>query len=294
MNTVPLLNSEHKTKRREWATDLQRRPGGPFGDSNTVYIHVDEKWFYGLRPSRWFWVAKGDKPPTTAILSRSHLNKVMFLGAVARPLKQHDFDGIIGLYPVGKLVPAQRNSKKRAAGTLVYREETMDTERFCMMLKTLVVPDAIRKAPWARSIVIQMDNAGGHGGGRGDVNATTCAQLNTWGRDLPPDILQLCTDSANPPHLEFVAQPPRSPDLNVLDLGAWNSLNVAVDAQKNGHHLRHLSQKEIYDTVLEAWNNWAGAEKLQSLFGTLTTILPLVVACNGGNDYTIPHWKKQK
>lgn len=146
-----------------------------------------------------------------------------------------------------------------------------------------------KKAPWARRIVIQMDNAGGHGGGRGDVNATTCARLNEWARDLPSDILEQCDDPDSPPQVEFIAQPPRSPDLNVLDLGAWNSLNVAVDAQKDGRHLRHLSQEEIYHTVQSAWTSWAAASKLESLFTTLTLILPLVVDCNGANDYTIPH-----
>lgn len=289
MTTVPMLTDSHKAQREKWVSDLLQREDGPFGDGDTVYIHVDEKWFYGLRPSKWFWVAKDEDRPVTAILSRSHLNKVMFLGAVARPLPQHNFDGMIGLYPVGDLVPAQRSSRNRPAGSLVFRGANMDADMFCKMLKESVIPDAIRKAPWAHRIVIQMDNAGGHGGGRGDVNATTCARLNEWARDLPRDILEQCDDPDNPPQVEFVAQPPRSPDLNVLDLGAWNSMNVAVDAQKNGHHLRQLSQEEIYHIVQSAWNSWAAADKLASLFATLTPILPLVVHCNGGNNYTIPH-----
>jgi hypothetical protein len=95
MTTVPMLTDSHKAQREKWVSDLLQREDGPFGDCDTVYIHVDEKWFYGLRPSKWFWVAKDEDRPVTAILSRSPLNKVMFSrrscsASSAAQLRWHD------------------------------------------------------------------------------------------------------------------------------------------------------------------------------------------------------------
>ena len=71
-------------------------PQPPFDverDSETeIVVHIDEKWFYDRKP-RTVWVQKGKPAPAIRVPSKTVPHKVMFLGAVAKPILQHKFDG---------------------------------------------------------------------------------------------------------------------------------------------------------------------------------------------------------
>ena len=68
-----------------------------------------------------YYLAKGEKEPHPATGHKGHIEKVMFLVAVAClhyylardvALQQHEqyFDGKIGMCPTGKMAPARRAS----------------------------------------------------------------------------------------------------------------------------------------------------------------------------------------
>jgi len=270
-----------------WAQKLTEDPKGAFAEPDTVYVHIDEKWLFTLLPDRRLWVAPGAKPPIVHVASKRFIQKAMFLAAVAKPTPERGFDGRIGFYPVAERVVAKRDSKARKKGDMFWKPIDMDAALFKAFIKESVVPDALRATvAWARKIIIQMDNAGGHGGGRGDMNKTTLAELNAWAAELPVELCELCPQG--PPVFEFVAQPPRSPDLNVLDLGAWNSLQVAVDNLKHeGNPSATVS--ELFDRCIDAWAKWPAAQVLTKLFNTLSAVLCQVKEARGGNEYTLPH-----
>lgn len=48
-------------------------------------IHVDEKWFYMTKVNARYYLAKGEKVPHRTTRHKGHIQKVMFLAAVARP-----------------------------------------------------------------------------------------------------------------------------------------------------------------------------------------------------------------
>lgn len=110
-----------------------------------------------------------------------------------------------------------------------------------------MVPDVLAATGmWAKRIVIQMDNAGGHGGGKGDMTKNDHSRSQRVGCvDLPEEYARWWPVMEQP-EIVFVAQPPRSPDTNALDLGIWSSLQVAVEqakttpraatAQRGRHH----------------------------------------------------------
>lgn len=56
-------------------------------------VHIDEKWFYITKKKRIVYKAKGEKLPPRSAKSTTHLTKVMFLGAIARPRFDCTFDG---------------------------------------------------------------------------------------------------------------------------------------------------------------------------------------------------------
>ena len=297
----PLLTEENREKRRRWS-QLNVMEDEPFGDKDCVFVHVDEKWFYGVNAVKRTWKrAKRDgeensdesgddeiKKNSIAVGSKRFLNKIMFLAAVAVLRPEHHFDGMIGFYGLVKHIAAKRASNNRPRGARTIKLVNMDKKNFVLLMKR-VIKDASRKCPWANCIVVQMDNAGGHGGGRGDIALSTLNPLNSWANGLPDELLKLLNDPDNPPNIEFIAQPPHSPDLNVLDLGAWRSLDVAVDKVKRDRMGRQLNNIEIYHAARDAWRSWAGAEKLTALFDTLQMTWRCIIECNGANTYKLPH-----
>ena len=166
----------------------------------------------------------------------------------------------------------------------------MTAKLFRRMLKEKVIPDAIRKTgSWAKEIVIQMDNAGGHGSGRGNIENTTLAKLRKFVEKHMCELKALCPERKDLPDIKFIAQPPNSPDLNVLDLGAWCSLQVAVEELKGSKRTRELRESEIREVCLRAWDEWDGMDKLGKLFEMLEKILTIVKTIGGDNAYEIPH-----
>ena len=288
MHVRPFLSAEHMAARLAWVQELLKDPKLTFAEPDTVYVHIDEKWFYALLLGRRLWVAEGDKPPIKHIASKRFIHKAMFLAAVAKPVSEHGFDGRIGFYPVAMRVTAKRDGKLRKKGGEFWKSVNMDAALFKEFLKHKIVPDALRATgSWARKIIIQMDNAGGHGGGKGDISKTTLAELNSWATNLPDDLLKLCPQG--PPVFEFVAQPPRSPDLNVLDLGVWTSLQVAVDKLKHDKGNDSPTVSELFDCCIDAWSKWPADKVLDKIFKTLVNVLSFIEEEKGGNDYTLPH-----
>ncbi|ETW03779.1 hypothetical protein H310_05145 [Aphanomyces invadans] len=86
------------------------------------YVHVDEKWIFTTKVKHTYYLAPGEEPPHRTCKSKTHIMKVMFLSAVARPRwdnsTQSWFDGKFGTWHFTEWVPAQRTSRSRPKGTL--------------------------------------------------------------------------------------------------------------------------------------------------------------------------------
>lgn len=170
----------------------------------------------------------------------------------------------------------------------MFKSTEMNKDLTIKMMEEDVVPAILGKCGnWAKSIVVIMDNAGGHGGGRGDMSTTTLAELNDWATKF----IEAAKKSSKYKQLrliEFKAQSPRSPDMNVLDAGAWWSLQVAVD-EVDDETDRSASEIVIHDAVLKAWNTWINKDKIQKLFDDVLLNCKEIIRTNGGNLYQQPH-----
>jgi hypothetical protein len=82
--------------------------------------------------------------------------------------------------------------------------------------------------------------------------------------------------------IQLIQQPPNSPDLNVLDLALFRSLQSLTDtrAPKN--------IKELIEGVEEEYNNYE-VNKLSRSFFTLKTVMIQIMRVEGGVEYDIPH-----
>jgi hypothetical protein len=90
-----------------------------------------------------------------------------------------------------------------------------------------------------------------------------------------------------------VTQPARSPDLNVLDLGAWNSLQAIVPVVKYEKDETEKIYTRLIKAVLRAWEEWAAAEKLEKLFNTLYEVCRVIQRFKGGSRFTLPHYTRK-
>ena len=86
--------------------------------------------------------------------------------------------------------------------------------------------------------------------------------------------------------VELVRQPAQSPDLNVLDLGLWNSIQASQRKLPRVHN-----EFELVRSVQQAFRE-TKLTVIDSCFVTLQNILKEVRACAGGNKFKTPRKRK--
>jgi hypothetical protein len=86
--------------------------------------------------------------------------------------------------------------------------------------------------------------------------------------------------------IRLMQQPPNSPDMNVLDLCFFRSLQSLTD------NCAPTTIKELIDNVEEEYNNY-DVDKLARSFVTLQSCMIEIMKEGGGIGYSIPHMGKE-
>jgi hypothetical protein len=277
----PALTQEHMLTRVLFAmSEIHETRHGQVSVDGLKYkdmldrIHVDEKWFYITRDKQGYYLAIDEEPPTRRCASKAHMTKVMFLCAVARPRWDYTtnsmWDGKVGLWPIGEIRGAQRNSVNRPAGTPEWHNIAVTRRVYRSLLINKVLPAIQEKWPnlatFGRTIRIQQDGAKAHisPDDPAFVNIALIRGLN----------------------VELYTQPARSPDLNVEDLGFFRAIQSFNDSCPS-------NAVELIAGVRKAYNDY-DYRKINRVFLTLQTILNEIIECNGDNTYKIPHMGKER
>ena len=270
----PVLTEENKVARLIMALE-SRDPNDPSKFRDMMdRVHVDEKWFFLSRQRESYLLLPEEKNPKRCVKSKSHITKVMFLCAVARPRFNTSanswWDGKLGIWPIGGWEPAQRASKNRPRGTLVWKNKPVTKGVYRELLISKLLPAIIEKWPrtdrLSRKIWIQQDGAKSH--------------INTDDQEFR-DAIQDQELNAG-----LYMQAANSPDVNLLDLvffGAIQSFNDA--APKN--------EEDLIKSVQLAYNNYPRT-KLNRMWLTLQSVFNQIILCNGDNEYDIQHLSKEK
>ncbi|ETO66029.1 hypothetical protein F444_16720 [Phytophthora nicotianae P1976] len=228
------------------------------------YVHVGEKWFNLYKVSTRYYLTKDELAPYQACPNRRYIGKVMFLAAVARSrydaIRKTYFDGKIEIWPIVEYVRAQRSSANRGKGTIEVKNVNMTGKVYVKMLKEKSI--SRRKS---LCIKVQQDNAGPH-----------VAEDNG-------DILEAGIEHGWT--IETTCQPPRSPDMNVLDLGLFNAIQ-SVQYRYPTHKLQGLI------AVVEDAFRGLPRTIIDKCVVTLQRILQCVISCGGGNNYALPRVRK--
>ncbi|CAM9196216.1 unnamed protein product [Pylaiella littoralis] len=219
---------------------------------------------------KYYYLYTDEEVPTRKVQHKSHITKVMFLAAVARPRfdssRNRNFTGKLGIFPFTEQCVARRNSRNRAAGTL----ETKCVEVTKELWKRLIIP-AI-KACWpggrGRAIYIQQDNAPSH-------------RIND-----DPDVVAACTADGWNIKL-IINQPSNSPDTNILDLGFFNSIQSLQD---------RTTPRTVDELIAEVKRVFHAQTPtiLGKVWVSLQAILQEIILAGGDNTFKLPHVKKDR
>jgi hypothetical protein len=250
---------------------------GKFGyyDGFFDVVHIDEKWFFVSRAKQRIYLTKDEIGPHRTVSHKSHIEKVMFLSAVARPrYDEHGvcvFDGKIGIWPFVKQAAAQRASANRPRGTMVTTCVTVTKAVYTAMIINNVIPAIREKWPDDnKTVYIQHDNAKTH------FKADDAAFLEAgaamgWNITLTP-------------------QPPNSPDTNINDLSFFRALQScqwgSVEEAKDDKDSLIAAVKAAYEDF--------DHKKINRSFLTLATCLEEIIQSHGDNRYKIPHIGKER
>ncbi len=260
--TKPSLSQRQKDLRYHWAVSNTENDW-------TDYVDVDEKWFFTKELGRKVKVPPGRQARCDKPQHRSHVPKVMFLSAVARPRSRYGFDGKVGLWRIALPYQAMRKSKHHRSGEVYEKDVTLNASRFQKFM-TQKVFRAIRKKMWyAKNVVVQVDGASPHTG------QGTIAFLNAKANKVKKG-----------PRITVVVQPPQSPDTNVNDLAFFNSLASRVRKYQRRASIFDLNK--LVRNVKKVWKKYPSST-LNKSFDLKSVILKSIIYDDGGNDYLLPH-----
>jgi len=274
----PTLTIDQKIRRLEWILDktYNHRSLHKFYHDKLT-IHVDEKWFYGVKlKNKLKLLPDMDRPDAKTTQHKAHITKLMFLCAIAVPQTvqlrdgtSFEFDGKIGIWPFAKEEPCKNNSKNRPKGTLVFTPYNVTSETYMDMILNNLIPAIKQKMSWHEGssyrIYIQQDGAKPHTG-MGSPEALY-ASINTdpnWKFDI-------------------VTQPAQSPDLNKNDLCFFSSLQADAEKIKEGKDFRG-----IFNAVKKAYDDYE-TEKLSRVDALLFETMRNILMDGGGNQYLMTH-----
>ena len=270
----PVLTEENKVARLIMALE-SRDPNDPSKFRDMMdRVHVDEKWFFLSRQRERYLLLPEEKNPKQCVKSKSHITKVMFLCAVARPRFNTSanswWDGKLGIWPIGGWEPAQRASKNRPRGTRVWKNKPVTKGVYRELLISKLLPAIIEKWPrtdrLSRKIWIQQDGAKSH--------------INTDDQEFREAIQDQELNAG------LYTQAANSPDVNLLDLGFFRAIQSFNDAAPK-------NEEDLIKSVQLAYNNYPRT-KLNRTWLTLQSVFNQIILCNGDNEYDIQHLSKEK
>lgn len=273
----PTLSDRHKADRLAFAVSqiedaAARHP--VYGDHFDV-VHIDEKWFYLMRDHQHILLAPDETAPAPpTVKHKSHIPKVMWIACAARPQPQRNFDGLTGIYPCTDWEQAQRRSKNHQVGDWKEVDVSVTAEYYRERMVKNIVPDIIKHMPWAgldgRTLVIQHDGALPHTG-----KGNTAYWPKHFKSKYPRRSIIVVT------------QPAQSPDLNVLDLGFFRSLQSRVCSAAS------TSLADMTDNVERLYWEYDAAT-MERVWQSLFSVYNCILQHKGGNQFELPHFNKAK
>jgi hypothetical protein len=274
----PYLTEENMMTRLMYAGEHIDVDTGYYNDPYRT-IHVDEKWFVISEVMLHMYLVPGEHPPERSCPHKSHIIKVMFLAAIAKPRYNADgectFDGKIGMWPFIERVAAQRNSSNRPAGTIETKCVTVTKQVYREYMIEKVIPAIKEKWPNQQELkdglIVQQDGAKTH---HRDEDPAWAAAARNDSR-----VGGCC--------ITLSTQPANSPDTNLCDLSFFRALQ-----SNQWNHGYAATVDGLIEQVLTAFEEF-DPRSLEFGFLTHQCCLNKILESRGRNTYKIPHIGKK-
>ena len=278
----PKLKNHHKLDRLTWCVN-------EVGDSNEFspnydVVHIGESWHFLLSGGRRVKVLPSADgaytiPEAPSAASKRHIDKVMFIAALARPnphfpsrkFGDEPSTGKVVMHPIVEMGEYTRGP---LAGTEKVVNVSVNAEVYQGLIKNQVVPAIMREMWWhhkdsgtfmaGKPIWVQQDGASPHSAKttqRSLAYYNTNAFFNRTGF-----------------RLKFVTQPARSPDLNICGLTFWWSNKSTMKGK------RWSTRQEMINDVLQSWRDYPAAD-LEKGWRLLYTVYRGIMSDRGDNKY---------
>ena len=184
LQVLPLNTPVHQKNHLEFSTKNCDNTFGGDG-SSILWIDIDEKNFYSFT-KHIVYCPKEQEHMFKFIheQSKSKIESVMFFCAIARPRPMSNFDGKILLMPVCNKKIRKRDGKYGKKGDVFFKKVTMNKSLFIFYIKEYLLPQiraVSAKLTEVKKVIVQLDQAGSHGGGRSDMKGVL-SKLNLIGQ----------------------------------------------------------------------------------------------------------------
>jgi hypothetical protein len=177
------------------------------------------------------------------------------------------WDGKLGIWPIGRVVPAQRNSCNRPAGTPIWENMSVTRRVYRRLLIDKLLPAIAAKFPNpTRQLRIQQDGAKSH------------ILLNDRRFRLAALVAGL--------NVTIYNQPAQSPDLNLLDLGFFRCIQSYNDC----------CSKDAFGLIGDVERAYANypRNKINYVWLSLQGVMNCIIDDAGGNSFKLPHMNKAR
>ncbi|XP_074314417.1 uncharacterized protein LOC141649631 [Silene latifolia] len=222
-------------------------------------------------PKYRYYIGSNEALPYRSCKSKRYITKIMFLAAVLRPTYKENgevlFDGKLGIWPFTYQEPAKRKSKNGDAGTIVTKPIESISKVTKEALINLVIPIIKQKWPASASkdISIQQDNAKPYISGKD----------RKFKEAATSDVFNIILEQ----------QPENSPDLNILDLGFFRSIQSLQDEKPA------KTVEELVNNVTQAYEEET-FEILDNVWLSLQACMVEIIQKKRHNNYLLTHLAK--
>ena len=178
------------------------------------------------------------------------------------------FDGKIGMFLFVEYIPTQRASRNCPCGAVVTTSFSVTKNKYRECMVTKVIPEIKDNCPTRnRNIIIQQDRAPAHIGVN-DAEFVAAETRGLW-------------------NIKLKLQPPKLPDVNVLDLSFVRALQAAQWQKEPA--------KTIYGLIQQVNQAFAAFDPRKIDFGflTLQCCMDDILSVNRNNYYKIRHIGKK-
>ena len=272
----PILTDANKQQRTTYCESMMDPDDNCFNDL-MERGDLDEKWWMLTEESARFIIVPGEEAPVRRVKHKSHITKVMCLSLNFRPRQNPAtgewWDGKVGTWFFVDYVAAQRSSRNRPAGTIEAKPYGVKRPQFVQKCIVYMLPAIEEKWPaWCPKVIrLQQDNAPPH------PRPGTNEQLN----------IKLAEMATRGWDIQFVMQPPNSPDCNIMDLGFFRA------AQSIQHKYPSSNIEELMMNVRRAYNEMP-LDACKKLWTTAQMVMNEILRCGGDNTYKLPHANKDR